>query len=360
MSVDWSKRFDSSYRFVRVDRITGRETELLTGFKTGGSLQRNLDTEIKESGSVDYVGAFSIGADLVRVYLDAKFTGGDIEHVCLGTFLATTSSRTAKGSVSSSTINLSGRLKELADNAVVSPICISEGTNLVAAAKQIIEEASLTVISDDSQFTNSSPLYYGVQGNGEQGSASSDSKLAMVNDLLQRAGFNSANTDVYGNVLLTRAVPIEQRPISWEFIEGKQARFLREMSEEYDTSQVANVVYTVYTKDDSQVIGIAEDNDPNSPFSFQAIGRYISAKYEYQDEATQEVADAKAQELLSSARAVLRKETIKHIYAPITLGDAVLLTYRTAGVQGKFSVRTMRINLVAGCLCESEVRAYGR
>lgn len=363
--ADWSKRFDASYRFMRVSRSTGLETGLIGGIRTGGSITRNLDTDIKESGSIDCVGSFDVGPDLVRVYLDAAFPhDGSTESVALGTFLPSVSSRTTDGTSSGSTVSLNGRLKELADSQFVQPFMLPAGTNLVEYATTIARGAGLAVNADDSAYTNSEPLYYGVQPTGTEASSDDSTKLAVVNDLLERAGFDSARTDPMGNVLMKRTAAITDRAPAWSFIEGATARFLRDATDEADTSSVANVVYVVYSGQaedgsTSTTIGSAVDDDPASPWSTVSMGREVVARYDYQGTATQAEADAKAAELLAGQRSVARKVTMSHVYAPVSLSDAVAVDYRSGGITGTFGIRTQRLTLGAGCLTETEARAYG-
>lgn len=364
--ADWTRRFDAAYRFMRVSRATGFETERLPGFERGGTIERNLDTEAKESGSVGHVGALDIGPDLVRVWLDATFPDGSTESVALGTFLASTTSRDYDGMASTSTVTLTGRLGELSATQFAQPFYLPSGTDLVAYAKQIAESCGLAVDADSSDYVSTEPLYYGIQSGEQEASSQSQTKLAVINDLLDRAGFDSARTDPYGTVLMRRSRGVADRAPSWGFVEGLNARFLRDVTDERDTTGVANVVYAVFTgaatEGGEQVttIGVATDDDPASPWSTASLGREIVARYDYSEYATQQQADAKAAEMLASARSVLRKVTLSHVHAPVTIGDAVGVDYRSAGIASTMSVRTQRITLGDGCLTETEARAYER
>ncbi len=362
----WLGRFRASYRFMRVDRATGRETGILGGFKQGGTIDRDLDTETKESGSVEHVGALDIGADLVRVWLDAYFHAtGAIESVALGTFLPSVTSRSYDGVASTSTVTLTGRLQELKQSDFAQPFHLPVGTNLVAYARQIAEAAGFAVEADDSDYENTEPLYYAIKS-GEAELAASGSKLAVVNDLLSRAGFDSARTDPMGTVLMRRSSGIADRSPAWSFVEGKDARFLRSITDERDTTGVANVVVCVFCGSEDEGgeqvtrVGVAQDDDPASPWSVQAMGREVVARYDYSEYATQAEANAKAEEMLASTRSVLRKATLSHVYAPISPGDAVSVRYASGGLAGTFGVQSMRIELGDGCLTETGVRAYGR
>lgn len=356
----WDKSFDASYRFVRVKRQTGKEAEAFQNFQTGGTIDRNLDTAIKESGTVDIVGAPDFGADLVRVYLDATFSDGATQSEMLGTFLPVTTTRTTGGAdAETATVDLYGRLKELDDVLPVQPFTVPKGTDLVAYAHMLIEEEGLEVIQNGTGYTSTVDLYYGIQ-HGKSEDSQDGSLLSIVNDLLSRSGFSAARTNPEGSVILTRSLPVIDRALTWTFTEGKNARFLCEFKEEHDTSHVANQVFAIFSENETVTIGTAQDDDENSPYSIQNVGRIISAKYEYQRKATEEQANAEAKRLLQNSRATLKKQTFSHIYCPVALGDAVQITYPSANIEGRYAVRTQRITLGAGCLVETEVRAYVR
>lgn len=353
--VDWSEPFHSEYRFMRVSRSSGAETARLAGFLDGGSIERNADIQVKEKGSVVHSGPLDFGADLVRVYLDASgmFTGWRAS-VPLGTFLAHVSSRDVEGAVSTCKVELSGRLSELSQDQFERPVSIPAGSDPVAEAAGIARASGLDVVADASDYRLSSTWTFGLDPQG------GESKLDAVNDLLEIAGFSSASTDPMGRVLMRRYVsPGDRKPVH-DFIEGRNARFLRSMTDECDASGVANVVIAVFSDQESAVTGVAVDSDPTSPYSTVAMGRRIVARYEYGDSATQERADAKAAELLKTNQSVIRRVTFTHAYAPLSIGDVVSMDYATGGVRELLAIRAQSISLGAGCLVKCEGRAYGR
>lgn len=353
--VDWSEPFHSEYRYMRVSRSSGAETARLAGFLDGGSIERNAGTQVKEKGSVVHSGPLDLGSDLVRVYLDATgmYTGWSVS-VPLGTFLPSTISRDVDGAVSTCKVELTGRLGELAQDQFERPVSVPSGADPVAKAAEIARSAGLDVIADASTYRLSTAWTFGLDN--EDG----ESKLDAVNDLLEIAGFSSATTDPMGRVLMRRYVPPGEREPVHFFREGRDARFLRPMTDERDASDVANVVVVVYSDQESTVVGTAVDSDPRSPYSTVSMGRRIVARYEYSDVATQQEADAKAAELLRTNRSVIRRVTFTHVYAPLTIGDVVSMDYATGGVRETLSIRTQSVDLAAGCPVKCEGRSYGR
>ena len=362
---DWTMPFTASYRYMRVSRATGLETGRLAGIVGDGTIERNDDSECKESATVTAVDWEGIGPDLVRVYLVARFEDGTEADEALGTFLPSTSSRTVGGAARTSTVQLTGRLVELSDDMFGQSFMLPAGTNAVAYAAQICRAAGFEVIADESGYTLSEAVVYGISASSDSGTPA-EGKLDVVNDLLGRAGFSAARTDAYGRVVMRRYIEPQDRAPSASFTEGVDARFLREATDGRDTSGVANAVYVVYsapaTEDGEQaagVIGSAVD-ESGGEFSVQGMGRRVVRKESYSEEATQAEADAKAAELLRTSQAVKRTVKISHVYAPLTIGDSFDLAYRSQGVAGRYGVRAQRITLGPGCLIETEGRAYER
>lgn len=360
----WVERFRAQYRYVRVSRASGEELEQLHNVLTGGTLERNLDTDIKESGSIEVAGRLDIGGDLLRVYLDASFVDGTSETVCLGTFLPAVQRSSLGLGVEKQSVQLSGRLQELQDMQFVEPFQVPAGTNLVDEAKRLCTEVGLVVETDQSDLTASDSLFYGVQADSQEEAASESTRLSVVNDLLQRANFDTARTDTWGTVLMRRTTAIANRSIVWEFREGETARFLSEFEDNTETSGIANVFYAVYTgapSDDAETvvtIGKAVDDDPTSPWSTVSLGREIVQRSDYDEYTSQEEATAEAERLLTENRQKTRKLTLQHVYQPVTISDAILLDYPTAGIiETVYGVRKQTLNLSAGCLTESEIRS---
>ena len=364
--ADWTRPFTAYYRFVRVDRSTGYETARVTNILPGGKISRNSDSATYESASLDFTGSLDLGADLLRIYLDARFYDGSEESVCLGTFLMQTPERDVVGPVSEGGAKLYGRLKELDESEFLDPIVIPKGSNAVDEARGIAESCGLEVIADESFYTLSAEWSFGDEARARTDSDKrGETRLDAINELLDVAGFSAASTDPYGRVVMRRYVPPAEREPVWRYEEGINARFLTEATDERDTSDVANAVKVVYSTQDEVVVGTAVQT--TGEFSVDAMGWMKTARYEYNDlpegdgaAAMQRAADAKARELLETQLSVIRRVTLQHVYCPVTCDDAVETYYFSAGIEGKFAVRTQEIELGAGCLVEEEQRSFER
>lgn len=353
--MDWSRPFDASYRLVAVDRGTGSEVGEVAGAVSGGSVSRNQDSEVKESATVEVVGLRPLGSCLVRVYLDAA-QGGEVRSECLGTFVPHAPSSTFDGSSTRSTLNLSGRLSELTGDAFDAPVSFPRGTAVLPTVAKIARDSGFEVVqADESTAMLSGDRTYGL-GEGDGG----DSKLAVMNDLLGLAGFSSASTDAWGRVVLRRSREISERPTAWSMVEGRSARFLREVVEELDESGVKNVVRAVFTDQESTVVGVASDTDPAGRWSVPSRGYRDVATYTFSEAATQEEADERALSLLRTQQSAVRRVRATHAYAPVWPGDVVDFRYPSAGIEGRLAVRTMDLELGCACLTTTEMREFVR
>ncbi len=365
----WSERFtNTNYRFMRVDRKTGLETAVLNAFK-GGIVRRNDDTRIKESAEFPMVGEVDFGPDLVRVYMTVEWAGGESEEVVLGTFLPVVPSRSIRAGYSTARVRMYGRLQELLDDRFSSPVTVSKGENAVAVAKRVCEECGLTVVAEPSGYLVTDTRAYGIgaeQNNSEIG----DTKLDMVNDLLDLAGFRAAFTDPMGRVVFEKYRDPGEIAPSWTFDEyDPNVRLNPAIEEERDYTDAANHVVVVYGPDDTGKVIAAEswDRDPGSPLSTVGRGRTITRAYSYMDlppgrtdGEMQAYADKRAKTLLSTAQSVIWRLSLRHPYIPVKVNDTVDISYESGGVHGRFQVRAQTLTLGGGCAIDSEVRVFRR
>lgn len=365
--ADWTKPFEASYRFMRVGRASGFEEEELGGI-IGGTLEVNQDTAVYESATLQTVKYFDLGSDFVRGYLDATWEDGTTESVCLGTWLASVPARDVDGPLDSCTAYCDGRLQELQDDSFPAPVAVDAGENIVEMAKAVAVWAGLNVVSTPSDSTLSTMWTFGLDSEGDD---EGGSKLQAVNSLLSLAGYSSAYTDELGNVVMKPYIDPAYRNPVWTFEEGVNATFLSKGKEERDSREVCNVVLAIYESDEQTFIGEAVDDDPMSPYSTDpqtGIGRRKVAKYRYDslpqgstDQERQASADAKAEELLRTQQATIRRVTVQHVHCPVKVGDVVEVRWPSAKIEGTYVVRTQTVDIgSAGCLTQSELRAFER
>lgn len=351
--MNWFSRYTTNVRFMRVDRLTGYETEQLYGITAeGSSCKRDYDSDTFESASLKAT-SFDIGTDLVRCYFDPVWADGSSDHIAIGTWLPSDPKRDVNGPASSYSVSLYGRLKELADDEFEYPFTVGAGDNVVQAAADICRQSGLEVVADASTYTLSSPWTFGLSRTEDE-SAKGSSKLEAVNNLLKIAGFDYATTDPMGRVVMREKTGFN--PV-WEFVEGPRARFLSEMQDSRNWFDVPNIVKVTYSNQDAEYVGIAVNDDPNSRFSTVSVGRrivYSETFNDVPDEATdadiQALVDQKAQDKLEEKTVGVRTVVMSHVYAPVTARDIVSLQFPTGNVSGKFRISSMSFDLGSGGL----------
>lgn len=325
--MDWfsSGRIDS-FRYVRVAWGSWEETEELTGI-TGGSLERNNLTAIKASGSLTYYDEPLLGRDLLRVYSDSidPLTGERLSKAH-GTYLAATPSSTHRGMVEEGTADLYSVLQVLAEDALEAPIVVSVGDNAVAKARTIIEETGLPVVAPTSTVKLTTTAVFDEED---------ASKLDAVNWLLSFAGFESANCDGFGNVLLRPYMSPAKRKPSFTMSDDKECVYRSGVVRECDRYSVPNVVKMTCSNagTSSPLIAVSENIDPLSTFSIPSRGRRIVHRESVSDIASQDALQAKADAVLTAKTSAAESFEIIHAYRPMDMGDVCNFVYNRAGIQ---------------------------
>ena len=364
--ADWTKQFEASYSWWRVPRssfdpyITGSEgveTERIPNI-TRATLQLNDSTETFETGRAQCVGMLDVGTDLIRCHMTATWADGTVEDVVLGTYDVSIPSRDVLGSYAECEAVLDGRLIELQQDAFETPLVVPKNVNGAAYASGIVQTRGLTFadyLNVGAATTSQRTYGLGVEGDGD------GSVLSAYNDLMVNTqGTRAAKTDPWGRILVLEPIDYGSTPV-WTFAEGEYATFLSEAVDERDTTGVCNVVACIYEDGESTVVGTAEDTDESSPWSIANYGRRKVAVYSYNGSATQAQADAKAARLLEENRSIVRRVTIKHTYCPARVGDIVEVSYPSAGIYGRFAIRTQAIEIGSGgCMTTSELRRFER
>lgn len=365
--ADWTEPFEASYTWWRVPRSSydgfygaGNETDRIPNI-VRATLQLNSSTETFETGSAQCVGMLDVGSDLVRCHMEATWEDGTVEDVVLGTYNVSIPSRDVRGSYAECEAVLDGRLIELQQDAFEEPVVVPKGDNVFAHSSAWVLDRGLTFGDDDPSVVldvaANATYTFGLGADGEDGGTVLSAFNGIMSDV---DGLRSSSTDPYGRVMLRNPVDYGSAPV-WTFAEGANATFLSEATDERDTSKVCNVVACVYEDGESTVVGTAEDTDSESPWSIANYGRRKVAVYTYQGGATQAQADAKAAKLLEENRSIVRRVTIKHTYCPARVGDVVEVSYPSAGIYGKFAIRTQAIEVGSGgCMTTSELRRFER
>ena len=185
------------------------------------------------------------------------------------------------------------------------------------------------------------------------------SKLQIVNDLLDAAGFFSLYCDGMGRFRADPYVVPAARGVAWSFADDEDGLYLPDFSRDMDTFSVPNRFVCVGRSDDPETdapIAVAEDNDPASPFSFVSRGRWITRTDTGVEAVDLDVLELIARRRLSEAQQATETFEIDHAWLPVGLNGVVSFTNSRLSEPVRAVVQKQSVKLVPGGLVTSTLR----
>lgn len=219
----------------------------------------------------------------------------------------------------------------------------ASGTNLVSIINQILACAAIPPISTADDATNAATI------NNDFTYPTGTDLLTMANDLLQNTGFRALTVKNDGTFYIAPATSLSLRTTPWThsgaMTDGEGSKRAPGFGMTRDLFGVPNKVVCVSAQfGDSSLglnfVGVAEDRDPASPFSYlpnpdpsQPPIRGWKVKV-YQDIAadTQEAIDKMAKQYLAQLQGQSRTATVQHLFMDgFDTGSTVLFSDTTSG-----------------------------
>ena len=151
------------------------------------------------------------------------------------------------------------------------------------------------------------------------------SKLEIINALLQAAGYWSLWCDGSGQFRVEPYVDPVHRGIAHRFEHGRESLHFPDWSREQNMADVPNRFLAIGRGDDENppLIGIAKNDDPASPFSYPARGRWITATEEGVEAESQQVIDQYAARRLLDGMDPVARLTVSHAMLDLNPNDLV-------------------------------------
>lgn len=227
---------------------------------------------------------------------------------------------------------------------------VAAGANIINTAVSVLESTGETRIA----VTPSSAVL-----SNPQAWDAGESKLTIINELLEAAGYWSLWCDGSGQFRVEPYVNPADREPAYEFVQGEHAVHMADWVREQDLSSVPNRFVAVGQGDDETppLVGVAENHDPNSPFSFQARGRWITRTETGVEAVSQRVIDDLAQRRLLGLMSPVEHVQVTHAVLPLNPNDAVLFT--DSGYSQKLTVQNMSIPFTFDADVSAEWRRTG-
>lgn len=198
------------------------------------------------------------------------------------------------------------------------------------------------------------------------------SKLKIINDLLDVAGYNSLWMDGWGNFQATPRVLPANRSILYELLgvprvleDGERSIYRPEWSRERDSFKVPNKVIAVQAaggEDTAALTGQWTNEDPDSPYSYVRRGRWITHTLDSVD--TPEGTDleviafleARARATLIQMSAVQAEVKVEHLPIPVRVSDVLRFANSRAGVDARHVITSLELDTSSTGLMRSTLQ----
>jgi len=335
------------YKFELLDESDNYQQDLTT--VKGGYIEKSVFNTIRSGGALEIVddGTINFYSDRIRVkYM--LLVNGSWEEFSLGVFLLATPGKSTDGKAVLREVQMYDKLLVLDQDAVDSSYTIAAGTVVTNAIKTVIQEAGETKINitpSDETLPAAKTWPAGTI------------RLQIVNDLLASINYFSLWADGNGYYRGEPYIAPDNRPVKWTFKDDSEGLYLPEHEIDIDLFNVPNkVIARVSNPEQEELIATATNEDPNSPYSYQSRGRWIT-KIEDVEATSQDVLDSKAERLLKESTQVAESVFHDHALIPgLELHNAVRFVNSITGTDAKYTIVKQRLELKAGSLMQSEIR----
>lgn len=255
-------------------------------------------------------------------------------------------------------VSLLDKCTVLAEDAFEYTFTAETGTPVLEIVKEIVESAGETIAVDGSDTTTlATPSVFepGVK------------KLTIINELLTESlNYNSLWVDGVGAFRATPYVDPADRSSRYsvlndddgqalirELVDGDEAIYSPEWLGDLDTYGVPNKVIALSSGsgDEAPLVGVATNENPDSPFSYDARGRWVTPDEPLRvsvpdfsaegdpDAATEAYLEAVALRSLIARTAIQSTVQVETLPLPVELLDAFRFASTPAGVDGRHTVQ---------------------
>lgn len=337
--IDWSDSMTQTFEFYMVDPLTWKDTIPLTFIK---SCSINRDEESQTLGSATIDTTKELDECYVRVYLVVG-QNGVTEKVALGTYLVQTPAISHDGKSNSISMDAYTPLIELKEGLPPLGYSILKNTNIMDTAYDLCREhMRAPVVKADSSKTLYSDFVANIN----------DTWTTLIADLVANANYK-LDLDEIGRVLFAPIQDTASLQSRWTYNDDNSSILYPDINKERDLYGIPNVVEVIYSYDGGYLFSRIVNNDENSPISTVNRGReivYRDSNPNLSGEATQEMLDAYATQLLRNLSCLEHKITYTHGYCPVRVGDCVTLNYEKADIRNvRAKVISQNIKCETGC-----------
>lgn len=318
-----------------LDGVSGGSCEVAATTRLGGSASLTID---ERGQGIDWM------RHRVQITYDPGLRG--IEPWPVATMLFTSPRTVTHDDRTTHTVDLLSKMAVVDEDTVESRYSLPAGTPIISTVVALIQSTGETrIAATGSTAALSSPMVWDA----------GTSKLTIVNDLLAAAGYWSLWCDGGGQYRVEPYVLPADRPVAWTFAAGQYAIHQPGWEHEQDLASVPNRFVVVGQGSDEvpALSAVATNEDPESRFSFQTRGRWIT-RTETGAEGTQAVLDALAQRRLIDAMSPVAKLGVTHAIVPLNPNDVI--DFRGRDHSARATIQRMSFDLSFDAQCRAEWR----
>lgn len=333
----WVDLLDENDNYVANLRgFTGGSLELGAQMDNGG----NATLELREQGqSIDWL------KNRARIWYDPGIIG--IDPIAMATLLFTSPATEHTALGISYSVGMLTKMATLLHSPAGS-YSVDAGVNIISTVSGLLAQAGQTRASiTPSDATLSASMFWDPGTSYKQ----------IINDLLAAAGYWSLFTDGMGTFQVAPYVNPADRSPAWTFLEDEYQLHTEEWTRDQDLSSVPNRVKLIQqgSDDTPALIGVAENLDPLSPFSYQSRG---NVWYEHVEEgtdfATQAIGNQMAVKKLNDLMDPVTALQTKHAILPLIPNDVV--EFPRMGELIRASILRVSYDLTSDSLASGEWR----
>lgn len=349
-----------------VDQLLG----LLDGVSEA-SLRWNQNAAVKGGGKASVIDLAAAQSGMLRIG-ELSLESMRVRPVCviqglpetpLGTFLVSAAVEEWEDTGRVWSLELLDRCTVPAQDAVEEAYAVAAGTLVLQEVKAILASCDEFIAVDDSvTLATSSGMVW------EAGTT----KLKIINDLLDVAGYSALWMDGYGNFQATPRVLPADRSITYEVLgvprelrDGETSIYRPSWTRDRDSFEVPNKVIAVQAaggEDEEALTGVWTNEDINSPYSYQSRGRWITHvldSVECPEGTSGEIEaflEARARATLVQMSAVQAQVKIEHLPLPIRVSDVLRFTHTGAGVDARHVVTQLELETTSQGMMKSTLQ----
>lgn len=320
-----------------LDGVTGGSVEVVAQSRLGGSGSLALD----ERGQ---------GIDWMRHRMQISYDPGIRGVVAwpIATMLFSSPKMRQQDTKRSYSVVLLSKMALIDEDKTEATFSLAAGAKIIDTVVSLIQstgESKIAVTASTAVLRN--PLVW----------KAGTPKLTIINDLLAAAGYWSLWCDGAGQFRVEPYLLPSARPVAFEFASGSASIHRPVWEREQDLSSVPNKFLVIGQGSDEKppLVGVALNENPDSPYSFQSRGgRWITRTEEGVEGESQAVFDQLAQRKLLDAMSPVAKLAVEHAIVPLEPDQ--LVSFRARGHAARATIQRMSYEFEFDAHCKAEWR----